>query len=368
MCILENLNPKMNAIAKKIAILVLGFAIVMFSTECLGQPKTDNSVRLIDNKVTYEVPMAYELMHIAMALTDTSIKTDGYSLYSIIIDTSSTYYKEVMKHFGNLKGHSFIQQLNAALKKTDDNYIYNLKLAYNSTDSGKAFKDFANVSNFEQFYNQHIEYYTAVLKEVQQNANVSEQQIWLEKEFPKRYDSYNIVISPLMFAYHFTTRSKKEGKDKCFMWVSRFIETKKYSATVNAGSYIGIVMTEIDHNYVNPVSDKYKSELNSLMGKSNRPKWVDGSISNTYKTGYEVFNEYMTHAVYLLFTNQKLNADDQKIIENSKINGMQKRRRFVKFAKFYEELKQVYQNRKPTETIADLYPRIIEWCKAENAK
>ena len=47
---------------------------------------------------------------------------------------------------------------------------------------------------------------------------------------------------------------------------------------------------------------------------------------------------------------------------------MENRRKFIKFGKFYLALKQFYQNRKPAETISDVYPKIIEWCKIENLK
>lgn len=93
-----------------------------------------------------------------------------------------------------------------------------------------------------------------------------------------------------------------------------------------------------------------------------------GGASNSYRTGYKVFNEYMTHSVYLLFTSQMLNSNDQQIIENMKINGMKGRRKFIKFDEFYKKLKQLYQERKPNENIADLYPHLIDWCEKENAK
>ena len=127
-------------------------------------------------------------------------------------------------------------------------------------------------------------------------------------------------------------------------------------------------MTEIDHNYVNPVSDKYKKELNELMGENNRSKWTGGSASNSYQSGFKVFNEYMTHAVYLLFTRQKLTPEEQQIIETSKIDGMNNRRKFIKFDLFYEKLGQLYDKRNPGETLTELYPQIIEWCRTENTK
>jgi hypothetical protein len=379
-----------TATITKFIIFILGFVLGIFATECFGQSKKDNSVNLIDNKVVYEVPMAYELMHIAMALTDTSIVSDGYNVYSEIIDTNSVYYKDVIKYFKQFKQHTLIQQLNKSFRKSANNYRANLHLAYNSIDisnkitkeikypffhslafhfnsvNRKVLNDFATTSNFEQFYNQHREYYTTILKEVQQNANVNQQQIWLEKEFPKKYDTYNIIISPLMGGTHFTKRFIRKNKNQCIMWVAKYDSIEKQSSTINSARYTGIVMTEIDHNYVNLVSDKYKNELNKIMGETNKIKWVDGVVSNFYKSGYKVFNEYMTHSVYLLYTMQQLDTTEQQIVEQNKIAGMEKRRKFVKFGSFYEALKLIYMTKKPNETITDLYPKIIEWCREED--
>lgn len=376
----------------KILIYTLGILNWMFVSECFGQTRTDNSAILVDDKIIYEIPMTYELMHIAIALTDTTIVSNGYNVHNEVINKNSDYYKEVIKYFEPFKNHPLILDLNKSLRKSASNYIYNvqlgciLNLENNQLDKvnimpwiRRAFinmktvnkrhiENFAEVSKFEEFYKEHKIYYTDKLKEVQQNANVREQQKWLEKEFPSRYDNYRITISPLTGDTHFTQRFKFKGKRECIMWVKIFESDNQQNNSINKARYIGTVMTEIDHNYVNPVSDKYKKELNELINETHRTKWTNGGASNSYKTGYKVFNEYMTHAVYLLFATQELNDSDKKIVEKSKIDVMIRVRKFIKFAEFYEQVKLLHQNRKSNETITDLYPKIIEWCKIENTK
>ncbi len=382
----------MKSTVIKIVIFAVGLLGGILVSECFGQSRTDNSVSLVDKEVTYEVPMAYELMHIAMALTDTTIVSNGYNIHNEIIDTSSKYYREVVLYFGKHKNHELIKQLNKSFRKSANNYLSNLQLAYNCTFSKnriiknnqfpfirriafsinsvdrKALHNFALDSKFKQFYDEHRDYYNVILRDIQVNANVSEQKNWLEKEFLNRCDSYNIVISPLMYGTHFSTSFTRNRKDKCFMWVSKFENDYKKTPTFNSAKYTGIVMTEIDHNYINPASDNYTIALNEIMGDDNRLKWTNGSFNNSYKTGYKIFNEYMTHSVYLLYTNQKLNDEEQNALEISKITGMENKRKFIQFGKFFEALKQIYIKRKANETITDLYPQIITWCKKENAK
>jgi hypothetical protein len=376
----------------KIAIYSLLLFNGVFVNECFGQSRTDNSATLIDEKVTYEIPMAFELMHIAIALTDTNIVSNGYKVHNEVINKNSNYYKEVIKHFAPYKNHQLIVDLNKYLRENAANYLYNVQIGCNlnfnnnrlekvsimpwirrayinvKAVSKNKIEDFALISNFEKFYSAHKAYYNSELKAVKQNSNVNEQQKWLEKEFYAKYDNYRIIISPLMGDTHFTQRFKFRGKRECIMWVKTFNGNNQQINNIEKARYIGTVMTEIDHNYINPVSDKYKKELNALMGNSYRTKWTNGGASNSYKTGYSVFNEYLTHAVYLLFVNQALNDSEKLAVDNSKIEVMTSVRKFIKFAEFYEKLESLYQARKPNETITDLYPKIIEWCKSENVK
>jgi hypothetical protein len=382
----------MKATFIKIVIYTLGLLSGLFVSECFGQTRTDNSAILVNEKITYETPMTYELMQIAIALTDTTIVSNGYNVYDEVINKNSDYYKDVINYFAPYKNHILITDLNKSLRKSASNYVYNvqigcnLNLKNNQLDKVKIMpwvrrayinlkavskgniENFAKVSNFEEFYKQHKDYYIEELKTVQQNAKVNEQQKWLEKEFPAKHKNYRIIISPLMGNTHFTQRFKFQGNRNCIMWVKNFSSKSSDIHNVERARYIGTVMTEIDHNYVNPVSKKYKKTLNELINQTHRTKWTNGGASNSYKTGYSVFNEYFTHSVYLLFAIQELNDSEKKIVEKTKIDVMIKVRKFIKFAEFYEQMKLLYQDRKSNETITDFYPKIIEWCKSENLK
>ena len=370
--------------------LILGNLLVF--TTCIAQTRSDNSTVLVDDQIIYENPMAYELMHIAFALTDSTIVSNGYNVQNEIIAKNSRYYKDVINYFAAYRNHELILDLNKALKKNASNFIYNVQLGNNlnfnnnqlskvniapwirrvyvdvKSINKKKVADFARISNFEKFYAKHKEYYQNELKMVQQNANVNEQQKWLEKEFPSRYDNYRIIVSPLTGSTHFTQRFKFKSKRQCIMWVSTFKSDNQENNNIDKARYLGTVMTEIDHNYVNPVSNKYKKTLNALMDGTHRTKWTNGGASNSYKTGYKVFNEYMTHAVYLLFATQELNDSEKQLVEKSRIDVMTQLRKFIKFAAFYERLKLLYQERKSNETITELYPKMIDWCKKENTK
>jgi Domain of unknown function (DUF4932) len=353
--------------------------------------QNDVSAQVQDEAVLYQTLMLYELVNIAYALGDTNIYAGGHNVYFNNIDTSKVYYKNVIAHFKPYKNHAFVRLLNRELRQNQRSYPANLSLGTHliwtknrckKVDNfpqtllfydffGKRqrlLQDFAQQTNFENFYKMHSDYYTKNLINAQQRLLTKRMKTWLEREFSSFYDNYTIIMSPLVGGFHCTQNFEYKNKKKTIMWVSDSEGfSTKYTENQISGIYTGVVFTEIDHNYVNPVSDKYKKMLNKIMGGKHRIKWLkpDGDAL-LYKDGYTVFNEYMTHATYLIYTYKMYGADDQKVIENSRIKMMEKHRKYVQFAAFYTQLKYLYDNKKTSENLESLYPAIIKWVENQN--
>jgi hypothetical protein len=81
-----------------------------------------------------------------------------------------------------------------------------------SSVSRSEMEDFAKVSNFQSFYNSHQTYYKGLLVDAKTKLNVNQIQTWLETQFGSKYDKYNLVISPLMHATHFTRHFTYQGE------------------------------------------------------------------------------------------------------------------------------------------------------------
>ena len=114
-------------------IFTTGFFCGLFISECWAQPVKDNTVTITEGKVQYSVPEVYELMQVAIALTDTAIFTDGVNMYRNNVQTGTAYYKEVMQTFGSHRNHPFVKKLNESFSKSALNYIYQLQKAYNAS-------------------------------------------------------------------------------------------------------------------------------------------------------------------------------------------------------------------------------------------
>jgi hypothetical protein len=225
---------------------------------------------------------------------------------------------------------------------------------------------FAGETGFREFYNAHLPYYNTLLLDVKNKLAISKIQSWLEKQFAARYNKYKIIISPLTKGFHFTQNFKYKNDKVNIIWISAptQYDTAKLTQLQIAALYTSVAFTEIDHNYINPVTDIYKKELNEIMGGDNRSNWINESGDAAfYKNGYKVFNEYMTHAVYLLYIKDTYGETEYETVAASKIKGMVTSRKYYRFKEFYETLLQLYLTKAPNATITDLYPAIIKYCK-----
>ena len=116
---------------------------------------------------------------------------------------------------------------------------------------------------------------------------------------------------------------------------------------------------------MNPTSDKHLDRINKLFSK--REIWATaGKPSDAYPTPYNVFNEYMTHAlffVYLLDTG--FAGADYELVRSRRIAMNEDRRGFRLFTKFTDHLIELYKTRPAGKTMAELYPEILDWCEQQ---
>lgn len=107
----------------------------------------------------------------------------------------------------------------------------------------------------------------------------------------------------------------------------------------------GIVFTEIDHNYVNPATNKYPKQVDSIF--SNRSVWTkQGNNSDYYGSAGSVFNEYMTHAVFCLYVLDHYNKQTAEFVIDNREQLMVNKRNFIRFKEFDRELFRLHQKHK----------------------
>ncbi len=339
-----------------------------------------------NKKANFEIPEVFELANIIWAL---SIK--GQSANNL--NKNSNYYSKVYDHFSPYLNHKLFKDLDSNVIDYYDSY-YDFRensLAY-SFDKQQIVRkepyfyvmgsdyenfsslfqklipqieDFAKISSFQDFYKQNLTYYQESIRKQKDLMPVQKMWDWLENNFDNKYNSYKVVYSPLIDATHSTQNFNTflEGGKGRFQETVMFVcgpeifeNSKIKDLKEQEGLASGIVFTEIDHNYVNQLSFKYRKQINSIFDK--RDIWT-GSNGDTdrYDNPSAVFNEYMTHAVFSIYV--KENYDEQtanKIIKN-RVSLMVERRKYIKFKEFNDKLLSLSDGRK----VKDLYPDILDW-------
>ncbi|MDX5444415.1 MAG: DUF4932 domain-containing protein [Hymenobacteraceae bacterium] len=361
-------------------------------TEIVGTPKNVNFskkyIKKHKGKYDVAVPEVHELANILVAISRVG------QLDSNMVDMTTPYYKEVMAHFKPYSNHPIVDTLNKYIVKPQDNnsywYYYALKMnacgyVFNKkneiVDDGIIHKmgfdypedpilanlalinDFAKKSGFREFYKKHTPYYNNLLVTYKAYNPISKMQNWLETKFDLQYGSYLVTFSPLVGGAHSTQRFEDNGFSQTVMFVCRTDAYAKYNRPVNEMLHSRVVFTEIDHNFVNPLSEKYSDQINSIF--NNRTKWTNGNNqTNAYSSPYAVFNEYMTWALYSLYCHDLFSKQDLDQFIPMMERQMEKNRGFVRFGDFNQKLLALYTADK-NKSITQLYDEMLKWSQEQ---
>ena len=326
--------------------------------------------------VQVEIPRVYELLHVVIALTD-SAQAQKYNL-----NYNSDYYQAVQTYFQEYREHPAVKEYEKIRaeysysnprmlftyefdeNKVTASEVYNFKEDREDADAyAKLLTDFAQKSNFNQFYDQHKTYYQQKIKEFKKYTNLKRSWQWLEENYPVSYDSYKVILSPIVFGSHNTQRfgDSEDDYNEIVMFVSpaelftrRDIESEALISALTER----MVFTEIDHNYVNPVTDQKENMKKIMQVFGNLEEWKQGNKG--YDFSAYTFNEYMTWGTACLYIFEYYEpAVYEEFVYHTKES--MKYRGFVKFPEFYEELLTLYKE--SDKPIYELYPELLERVK-----
>ena len=359
---------------------------------------TKEQIQQTTGKVQFDIPEVYELANIIWTLSPGGAKAKD-------LNKRGSYYEKVVAHFKPYLNHPVFK----ALDFPDSTYFINYydfrenSFAFNfqdpkpgSTNTRLLFngpyyhiwgneladsslfgklkplvEDFAKKSHFRQFYKDNLAWYQKDIEREKALLPVRQMWSWLEQQFPTiNYQSYRIVFSPLIGGSHSTQNfwSDDDGKDfsQTVMFIcnaDRVDTVAAFSEKQKEGILSGVVFTEIDHNYVNRISNKYRKAIDSVF--SNKSSWVkEGPSKNFYSSPVNIFNEYMTWSVFCLYVLDNYNKTDADVVINERESRMVDKRDFIRFREFNNALIKIRQENAGLK-VAELYPFIINWCKQQ---
>lgn len=340
------------------------------------------------NKITIEIPEVHELANILVAISNIGQK-DGN-----MVNLLSKYHQEVLDHFLPFANHPIMDTINHhiidqgpnsywyyyALKMNACGYVFNekgqivnkgiiRKMGFdNKTDpfvkNSPLIEDFARKTKFREFYTEHLPYYNSLIEKYKELNPIATMQKWLENKFGTTYDNYTIYFSPLVEGAHSTNRFSDNGFNLTVMFVCKAEYDYNYNANINEMMHSRVVFTEIDHNFVNPVSDKYAEIINKAF--SNREKWMhENADKSAYTSPLSVFNEYMTWGLFSLYCLDNYPEEDARKFISTMEDQMVWNRKFTEFKKFNQEIIRI-QKANPNICINSLFEKITTWCINQN--
>lgn len=320
------------------------------------------------------VPEVYELANVAIAITDHG-RTAPY-----VVLREGAYHERVLEHFAPHSEHPLVRAIGPLIAASYRNYYgfrenafsYRLEGArlvhegrYESVwrhpdlfaEQLALVEDFAAASGFREFYDAERSTYDDQIARYRELVDLAGMAGWLHSRFPdQRIDVYTVVFSPLIQGSHSTGNFEVDGRREAVMFIAGpDLPVADADDAVRVGLHERIVFTEIDHNYVNPVTDRFRREVDRVFGD-----WRAWNTGDGYASPYLTFNEYMTWAVFTLYAADAYDDDTfREVVERSE-RLMEGRRGFVRFRAFDHELLRLYRET-GAATVRELYPAILEW-------
>jgi hypothetical protein len=326
-----------------------------------------------NNKIDVILPETYELSNIILALTDYG-RADNWEVLK-----ATTYYQEVMSFFESVKNHPLLTSVNYSREKWEDYLSFRTDaFAFKFDKNNKLYRyidfyavegrspfdknldlinDFVEKSKFRQFFQEHKSYYDFIEKNYSEYYFVEKSWFFLTNSVERQnYDfKYFIVLSPLV------------NRMNCHRDISKNIVADFPSATPeffnqilkNSDLQVRLngnhgFFTEMDHGFVNPISDKLKKTVSENF---NYNKWdkKSGYIGN------DVFNEYMTWAVWDIFVKENFPEMANKVIPQWQFQNAT--RGFFAQKSFSDKLLDIVQKNK-RQKLESFYLPLLEWCKS----
>ena len=358
-------------------------------TELVKEATFDKEYRAKNKgKTMVIVPAAYELVNIVMALTPQAQRDRD------LIYTKTPYFRQVIRHFGPLRNHRAVAQMDSLLREGQyfnakmDGYAFEFDpkrgqlrrspiydhLSWQDANVLEPLEaslaDFARRSEFVNgvqqtaFYTQHRAYYDSLKRLFTDKAQLPTMLGWLNREFPKqRYDCVKVIFSPLV-GYNPSARMLEDSGFKeaqahvNYPWPTA--ERSKLSPIARIVDDGDIVFTELNHCFLNPEADAYATQVDSIL-KDLHP-WVDSAkAARAYQTPYLAFTEYMNWGLVTLYYSDQFSGPEFEAAAKRVATYMQEKRGFTRFEAFESFLRKLYRGRKPGQTVAGLMPVILEW-------
>lgn len=365
------------------------FSLLFYSDYSQAQEKevSFHSDYVIQNegKVKIEINEVQELTYIMLALTQLGLKDSN------MVNHQTEYYHEVVEHFKPYANHDIIKKIDSLL---DESIIYYIILSSNAygfkfdgsllertgiynfpakgvgkfevkSDPMITYKtdieDFAYQSGFRKFYQSHKRYYQKVIGDFKKFGAIDKQKRWLEERFDFSINSYLVLTSPLIGGINATSTFEDHSFKETMLVLPVIKDNSEWTPELNEMMNSRVIFTEIDHNYVGPLSAQFRSKIYAVFNK--RGIWINKDIPSTahYPTPTKVFDEYLTWGLFILYCADIFPGNTTMLSKvTDHVNDKMKAKGFPKSKEFNEKLISLYKADR-SKKIEAVYNDLLNW-------
>ena len=216
----------------------------------------------------------------------------------------------------------------------------------------KSIKHFAEVSNFEAFWNSKIPFYNQILDMTIANMGEIDLVKTMEDYFNETQDFYNVIITPAFHGGKGAFVSDAEGKENFYATVST-TDTKDDIPYLNEDRIRFYVWHEYGHFFVNPLADKYADRVRAVNRLFEPIR--DRMFGQGYQTWITCVNEHIIRATTVRLFDIHLSPQLSKELLDSEL-----RRSYIYIKPLVEKLKDFDRQRDENNiTFSEFYPELL---------
>lgn len=354
-------------------------AVLCLFSFCNQETKSDKNETSTNanNKIEISIPECYELSNIILAMTEYGI-SDPQEIHK-----GTAYYNEMFKYFEPYKNHPLLKKVNYSRELWEDLLSFRTDgcaFSFNSDgeikrdfeffanqghkpfdDNLALINDFAKVSKFREFYKNHQPFYDKIISNYSSYYMISEIKQFLDSTVGINSSitdnsKYKIILSPFVGRMN-CHRDLDSLTTADFPDVAEPLMESKPDTAINEEERainVHTIFTEMDHGYVNPLSDKYSYEVERNFDTK---KWDLGS-------GYEginCWNEYVTWALYDLFLDKYFPKRSTYL--STQWHYQNSSRGFFASSYFANKLKEVFKEEGKGAKLEVVYTKFFGWCR-----
>ena len=353
---------------------VLSFAIVLTLFQCYFAAAAEpGEVKVSQLPLRVVVDPRVELMSIIFRLAG----NPEYCMGNV-----ASYTNDVEKRFGEFRAHPAVKLAQKLREEHGVSYDACMSMAVHMIDAEKceekvpfdprpenldarwsvndareflaATRQFVKDTNFNEFITAHHSLYETAQSRMEDCLKKNAHMEWFDEYFGSRPEaSFTLTLGMLNGGNNYGPRCRTaDGKEELYCVLGVWMTDDK-GLPVFDSSVVWVVVHEFCHSYVNPLTSKYKTEIDKyakLFGPiSERMK------SQAYPVWETCVNEHIVRSLTTRYAYLKENKEaGDKSLQRERKSG------FFYVPALCEQLKYYENNRDKYKTFAEFYPELIK--------